>query len=61
MLEVPVGAAPSHCAFGECYDIKLGKAAQMTVVPNHAPPRTSPDGTANWPRIRRVKVVALES
>lgn len=45
----------------ECYVIDLPQSFRLTVVPAHRDPRVNADGSADWGRIRRVKVVSLQS
>lgn len=44
----------------ECYVIDLGMSHQLTLVSAHAEPRLTADGSLDWSRIRRVKVVSLK-
>lgn len=45
----------------ECYVIDLPQSFRLRVVPAHHEPRVNVDGSADWGRIRRVKVVSLQS
>jgi len=45
----------------ECYVIELPQSFRLTVVPAHLEPRMNVDGSADWGRIRRVKVVSLQT
>lgn len=44
----------------ECYVIDLPQSFRLTVVPAHREARMNSDGSADWSRIRRVKVVSLQ-
>ncbi|RMX08181.1 hypothetical protein D8I35_03450 [Corticibacter populi] len=44
----------------ECYFIDLPPPFRVAVVPAHGTPRMKPDGSADWSRIRRIKVVSLQ-
>lgn len=43
-----------------CYVFELSSTASLTVVPAHGTPRVQADGSPDWARIRRVKVVSLK-
>ena len=43
----------------ECYFFDLSSSYCLTVVAAHATPRLNADGTVDWDRVRRVKVVSL--
>jgi hypothetical protein len=44
----------------DCIRFELAGSHQLTVVPNHAPPRNDAHGHTVWDKVRRVRVVALE-
>ncbi|WP_428173178.1 hypothetical protein [Comamonas sp.] len=44
----------------ECYFVDLSPSLRLVVVPAHATSRVKPDGSADWSRIRRIKVVSLQ-
>ena len=60
--EVLVGS-PERGLHGsvDCFRFVLGQGFVLTVVANHAPPRTNRAGNTDWARVRRIRVVALEA
>lgn len=59
--DVPAGRPHRGVYQGEeCFFFELGPSFRLTVVPAHTKPRLTPDGSADWGRIRRVKVVSLQ-
>lgn len=44
----------------DCYRLELANGLRLVLVPNHANPRESTAGGTDWPRVRRVRIVALE-
>lgn len=44
----------------DCIQFELAERYRLTVSPNHAPPRNTPDGQIDWSRVRRVKILSVE-
>lgn len=45
----------------DCYRFELADGLRLTVLPNHTPSRKNAVGTTDWKRVRRVRVISLES
>lgn len=43
----------------ECYFVDLSDAFRLTVISAHGTPRLKFDGSTDWSRVRRIKVVSL--
>ena len=57
-----VAGSPQHGQYGEvdCIRFSLGDGAVLVLTPNHSKPRLDDAGNADWPNVRRVRVVALK-
>lgn len=61
ITEVLAGRPRSGLVSGlECFQFDLADQYVLTVAANHAPPRVTGNGQADWSRVRRVKVVSVE-
>lgn len=45
----------------DCVSFDLAGSFKLVVVQNHAPPRNDAGGGTAWSRVKRVRVLALES
>ena len=60
VLDLLAGQPTAGTISGEaCYCINLADGVRLTIVPSHNRPRLNGNGAADWPRVRRVRVVAV--